>query len=41
MVGIVCSNPFLWYYIHGWRMYLTHIKHNSRTLHVVKKKIER
>mgnify|MGYP000725364375 CR=1 FL=1 len=35
MVGIIFSNYFLWYYRHASRMYITHIKRNSRTLYVV------
>jgi len=30
MVGIVCSSSFQRYYIHGSRMYITHIKRISR-----------
>jgi len=31
MDGIVFSSSYHWYYIHGSRMYITHIKENSRT----------
>jgi len=35
MVGIVFSISFYWCYIHGSRMFKTHIKRDSRTLFVV------
>jgi len=39
MVGILFSSSLHWYNIHDSRMYITHMKHNSRTLyiHVVSK----
>ena len=36
MVGIICSSPSQWYYIHGSRMYITYKKLNSRYFSVVK-----
>jgi len=33
MVGIVLSNCFHWYIIHAFRMFINHIKRNSRTLY--------
>jgi len=38
MVGLVFSSSFHWYYMHGSRMYITHIKHNFRTLYQVLKR---
>jgi len=35
MVGIFFLSSFHWPDIHGSKMYITHIKHNSRTLYVV------
>jgi len=35
MVGFVFSNYFNWYFIHGSKMYITHINRNTRTQYVV------
>jgi len=38
MVSIVISSSFHWYFKHGSRWYITHIKRYSRTPYVVWKK---